>query len=65
MQIIVMTSDNYYHCLEPFMYLWQRFFINYTEFPWLHNELDLGALSLLASLRIILLTNGQMLYCGC
>jgi hypothetical protein len=41
MQVIVMTSDNYYNCLTPFMYLWQRFFFSYTEFPWLHNELDL------------------------
>jgi hypothetical protein len=26
MQVIVMTSDNYYNCLTPFMYLWLRFF---------------------------------------
>ncbi len=29
MQVIVMTSDNYYHCLTPFMHLWHKFFTNY------------------------------------
>ena len=30
MQVIVMTSDNYYHCLMPFTYLWHKFFTNYV-----------------------------------
>lgn len=26
MQILVLTSDNYYHCLNPFIYQWNKYF---------------------------------------
>jgi hypothetical protein len=25
MQVIVITSEKYYHCLDPFLYLWQKY----------------------------------------
>jgi hypothetical protein len=39
-QVIVMTSDNYYHCLTPFMHLWRKFYTAYTS-PEAWSDYDL------------------------
>ena len=32
MQVIIMTSDNQYHCLDPFFYLWQKYYPDPVKF---------------------------------
>jgi hypothetical protein len=42
MQVIVMTSDNYYHCLQPFAHLWRKFFIDYVPERVLYDQVFCG-----------------------
>ncbi len=32
MQVLVMTSDNQYHCLDPFFHLWQKYYPEPVKF---------------------------------
>lgn len=39
MQVIVMTSDNYYHCLVPFFYLFDKFFDGFNPYVTRYDQL--------------------------